>query len=250
MGICKAEKPMRPKECVRPALIINQAEPYASFHPVSQGLQHALRPHRTFHPSPFCRTGFSRLFSPTHAGHSPGVFFVRCAHCTSTFLHPLAPRALPRLFATTGALTPAQWALRTLTRGNEHPPCPEQVSLIHRTRPSMHSVTNHLARPVIASPLPDQRDRPPGLNPGLDFALRLQAHRYARPNRVRHPTDCMFASGCSPPHLAAAQLPLATRERASPGEGTPTPQIAPALRRTVPRQSREFTQRGINAGQV
>jgi len=77
-------------------------------------------------------------------------------------------------------------------------------------------------------------DRPPGLNPGLDFALGLQAHRYARPNRVRHPTDCMFTSGCSPPHLAAAQLPLATRERASPGEGTFTPLVAPALRRTVP----------------
>src|SRR5512139_193162 len=47
--------------------------------------------------------------------------------------------------------------------------------------------------------------------PGLDFALNPQARRYARPNRVRHPTDCMFASGCSPPRLAATQLPLATR---------------------------------------
>jgi len=164
-----------------------------------------------------------------------------CAHRPSIFLHPLAPRSLPRFFATTGALTPAQWALRTLSRGNEHPPCPGQVSLIHSARPSMHSVTIHLTRPAIASPLPAQRDRLPGLCPGLDFALGLQAHRYARPNRVRHPTDCIFASGCSPPHLAAAQLPLATRERASPEEGTSTPLIAPALRRTVPRQSRGFT---------
>jgi len=41
----------------------------------------------------------------------------------------------------------------------------------------------------------------------------------------------MFASGCSPPRVAATQLPLATRERASPGEGTFTPQFAPASRR-------------------
>ncbi|MDP2972977.1 MAG: hypothetical protein Q8P64_27780 [Deltaproteobacteria bacterium] len=31
------------------------------------------------------------------------------------------------------------------------------------TRPSMHSVTKHLTHPVIASPLPAQRDRLPGL---------------------------------------------------------------------------------------
>jgi hypothetical protein len=150
----------------------------------------------------------------------------------STFLHPFAPRALPRFFALTGALTPAQWALRTLTRGNEHPPYPRQVSLVHTARPSMHSVTTHLTRPAIASPLPAQRDRLPGLCPGLDFALNPQARRYARPNRVRHyPTDCMFVSGCSPPRVAATQLPLTTRKRASSGEGTFAPQIAPAPRR-------------------
>ena len=27
------------------------------------------------------------------------------------------------------------------------------------------------------------------------------------PNRVRQPTGCSFASGCSPPRLAATQLP-------------------------------------------
>jgi hypothetical protein len=256
MGICKAKKPMRLKECVRPALIIkssadslmmqgcrppdliNQAEPYASFHPVSEGLQHALRPHRMFHPSPFLRAGFSRLLSPTHAGHSLGACFTQCVHGTSTFLHPFAPRALPRFFATMGALPPVRAALRTLIRGNEHRPCPEQVSLVHTARPSMHSATKHLARPAIASPLPTQRDRLLGFHPGLDFTLGLQAHRYARPNRVRHyPADCMVASGCSPPRLAATQLPLTTRERASPEEGTCTPQIAPAPRRTVPRQS-------------
>jgi hypothetical protein len=134
----------------------------------------------------------------------------------STFLHSFAPRALPRFFAPTGALTPAQGALRTLIRGNEHPPYPRQVSLVHTTRPSLHSATKHLTRPAIASPLPAQRGRLLGLCSGLDFALNPEARRYARPNRVRHPTDCRFVSGCSPPRVAATQLPLITRERASP----------------------------------
>ena len=48
------------------------------------------------------------------------------------------------------------------------------------------------------------------VDPGLDFTLNPQARRYVRPNRVRYPTDCMFASGCFPPRLAATQLPSAT----------------------------------------
>jgi hypothetical protein len=66
MGIYKAEKPMRPKEM-------------PAFNPVSQGLRHALRPHRMFHPSPFPRTGISREgdLGPSdrtcsHAHSSPG----------------------------------------------------------------------------------------------------------------------------------------------------------------------------------
>jgi hypothetical protein len=47
------------------------------------------------------------------------------------------------------------------------------------------------------------------LKSGLDFALNPQARRYVRPNRVRHPTGCLFASGCSPPRLTATQLPSA-----------------------------------------
>ena len=156
-----------------------------------------------------------------------------CGLHSSTFLHPFTPRALPRFFTTMGALTPAQGALRTPTRGNELPTCPGQVSLVHMVRPSLHSVTNHPTRPIIASLLPTQRDRLPvhGLRPatpmpcrdlanlwqtscfrpcpGLDFATNEKAHRYARPNRVRFTTDCKFASACSPPHLKVAQLPLA-----------------------------------------
>ena len=37
-----------------------------------------------------------------------------------------------------------------------------------------------------------------------DFAMYEQARRSAPPNRVRHPTDRQFTSGCSPPRLATA----------------------------------------------
>ena len=150
---------------------------------------------------------------------------------SSTFLRSLRSRpvtALPRSYGRSDSCSPGSSA----TSGMNTVSTNQQVSPVHNARPSMHSVTKHLARPAIASPLPTQRDRLPGPCPGLGFTLNPQAHRYARPNRVRYPTDCMFASGCSPPRLTATQLPLATQERASPGEGTSTPLIAPASRRT------------------
>ena len=184
--------------------------------------------------------------------HSHWLRFCPMLPYLSTCLHPLAPRALPRFLATTGALTPARPALRTLIRGNEHRPCPEQVSLVHTARPSLHSVTKHLTRPAIASPLPTQRDRLLGPCPGLDFALNPKAHRYARPNRVRHdPTDCMFASGCSPPRLAATQLPLATGSGHLP-EGTFTPKARLLGGALIPacfeRESRQTGQSRHGAG--
>ena len=96
----------------------------------------------------------------------------------------------------------------------------------------MHSVTKHLARPAIASPLPTQRGRLPGLYPGLDFTLNPQARRYARPNRVRlsYGLHVRLRLLSTPPRGDA--VTFGYRERASPGEGTFTPQIAPAPRRT------------------
>jgi hypothetical protein len=128
---------------------------------------------------------------------------------SSTFLRSLRSRpitALPRYYGRSDSCSPGSSA----SSGMNTVSISQQVSLVHIARPSMHSVTKHLARPAIAFPLPTQRDRLPGLYPGLDFTLNPQARRYARPNRVRYPTDCMFASGCSPPRLAATQLPLAT----------------------------------------
>jgi len=48
-------------------------------------------------------------------------------------------------------------------------------------------------------------------DPGLEFTLNPKAPHGVRPNRVRNvATDYVFASGCSPPHLAVTQLPSAT----------------------------------------
>ena len=42
------------------------------------------------------------------------------------------------------------------------------------------------------------------------FATNEQARHRSTPNQVRHPTDCRFISGCSPPRLSATQLPSIT----------------------------------------
>ena len=57
-----------------------------------------------------------------------------------------------------------------------------------------------------------QRDRSVIVRPG--FTLDEQARRPTPPKRVRYPTGYPFASGCSPPRLAATQLRLVTGRRA------------------------------------
>src|ERR1700690_1206892 len=180
------------KRC-RAADLVKQAKPYVAFHPSCEGIQHALCPYGPFDPIRLYGTGLSRLFSRT--AHSRGYVFIPYAHSSSIFLHPFAPQALPCINATTGTLTPAWLALRTLLKGNEHKPCSGQVSLLHMTRFSMHSVTNHPARPVTAFTLSTQRDGlpestlmgSPGVS-GLEFTPNELARRIAWPKRVRHMT--------------------------------------------------------------
>ena len=52
--------------------------------------------------------------------------------------------------------------------------------------------------------------RPVGLFPDRGFTMDEQARHSIPPKRVRYPTGYPFASGCSPPRLAATQLPSAT----------------------------------------
>jgi hypothetical protein len=86
------------------------------------------------------------LFSP--AGHSRGGNLHPSQLLASTFLHPFAPRALPRFHATMGALTPARGALRALYKRNEHPPRPGHRSpwLTRHELPCIPSPTTSRAR--------------------------------------------------------------------------------------------------------
>jgi len=70
--------------------------------------------------------------------------------------------------------------------------------------PSCRSVSNHVSCLDIASP---PRQRAQRLS---SFALVSQTRRSSPPNRVRHPTDQHFASGCSPRRFGPTQLPSAT----------------------------------------
>src|SRR5258708_17572769 len=86
-----------------PPDFIDQSNPVASFHPRFQGRQHALCPDRWFHPCP-PGSDFSPLLSRFR--HCRGLLFLRSVFHASTFLPPLAPRALLRFLATTKALSP------------------------------------------------------------------------------------------------------------------------------------------------
>ena len=157
-----------------------------------QRRHHALRRRRGFRP----RTSASicNRFSPY--GHS------RCSlasalHHASTFLPPFprggfASRPSPRPKPHRGnmkALTPAA-----------HTPGRQVSPLTPPCRPGIPTSTTQSARwSLCQSP---QRQR---LLPG--FATDEQARHSITPNQVRPPTDCRFTSGCSPPRLAATQLP-------------------------------------------
>ena len=125
---------------------VDQAEPLTSFDAVFQRRQHALVPHRSFHPPPISSVGFCALCS--HLWHSRRLAFALLRHEThaSTFLSPF-PRCgfasrPSRGFHRSGTietLTPAQ-----LTHCAGLP--------AYCATPSCRSVSNHVGCLVIASP--------------------------------------------------------------------------------------------------
>ena len=155
-------------------------------------------------------TGTSSLPIETHA---------------STFLCPLAPRALPRFLATTGTLTPARRVLRA-SPGHERPPVTGQVSLVHSAQPSRHSATTHLARPAIAFLC-----CPPSVTGFPETPFRsvpgsgLHLESGGSPRRTAE--SCSLACGLpirlrllpTPSHDDA--VTFSYRDRASPGRGLP-----------------------------
>ncbi len=170
----------------------------------------------------------SQRLSPI-AGHSHGWRLLPITAAASAFLHPFAPWALPHISAHMGALTPVR-----LTRSQ---PLAGQVSLVHMTRTSMHSVTIHLTRPIIASALPAQRDRLPGIRSD-GFALSAAGsglHLESAGSSLRTAESCSSSYGL---HVRLGLLPTPPRgdavtfdyrERASPGGG-----LAPPCSRLLP----------------
>ena len=90
--------------------------------------------------------------------------------------------------------------------------------------PSEHSAPNHLTPPEVA--LSVTLFSAPGFNQGglggitvsiptlplsiSGFVISMLTRQRDRPNRVRHPADCSFASNCSPHRISATQLFSAT----------------------------------------
>src|SRR5277367_1101476 len=72
------------------------------------------------------------------------------------------------------------------------------------------------------------------------FAMNEQARRTMPPKRVRYPAGCSFASSCSPPRIAATQLPSATCATTSHRTDFHPPDKATSQTHS-PRQSRGIT---------
>jgi len=112
---------------------------------------------------------------------------------------PCLPSLGPVLLAAPLAALGGSGTMKALTPAGRTP-ARQASPLTPPCRPDIPTPTTRAARwPLSPSP---QRHR---LLPG--FAPDEQARRSFTPNQVRHPTDCRFTSGCSPPRLAATQLP-------------------------------------------
>jgi hypothetical protein len=189
------------RRCVH---LVHQTVPPSSFDAVVQRRHHALRPHRRFNPRPVA--GFCTPSSPK--GHC------RCCRLRPPSLH--ASTFLP-------AFPRPGFALRA-SRGPRHP-CAGRCGTMRALTPAALARARQVSplAPLCLPDIPPPTTRcaatslsqspqrvPSAPIPVPGFALDEQARRHIMPNRVRHPAGCPFASGCSPPRLAATQLPSAT----------------------------------------
>ncbi len=149
-------------------------------------------------------SGFCAPSSP--CGHSSALSLPCSVPRTSTFL-PTFPPCGFAIRASCGLPPQRYYAGSDSCRALASP----TGLSAYPARPSGHPVPNHVVRPNAALPVTSARPV------GRGFAINEQARRNTPPNRVRHPTGCPFASGCSPPRLAATQLPSATYDVTSYG---------------------------------
>ena len=197
--------------------LIHQAEPTPSFDARFERRQHPLRPHHRFSPGP-PRADLSNLCS--RCRHWRWVRILWSVRHDSTSLGPFAPRplqALPRSYGPSDSCTggsSSRERMNTLL-------IPMQVSLFHVHSLADRSVASHRGRPCrrfCTLPL-----TAPGARVRVRLRLCPADSPTYRPKRVRHPTDQSSTSGCSPPRLTAAQLPLVSGRRAHAWRGLAPP---------------------------
>ena len=126
--------------------------------------QHAFGPDRVFYPRPSFVdvSGLLRLVCPSHSRQS-NCLVISHGLYASTFLHPLAPRALPRFSATTDALTPTRRLLGPC--GQEHRSAPGGSPCLPRPhfQPFCPQPPRHLSHGICAgSRFVSARVRTPG----------------------------------------------------------------------------------------
>ena len=222
--------------------LVDQAKPFAAFDAVIQRRQHALVPHRGFHPRPITAARVCTLYS--HLWHC------RCfAHAlprfglhASTFLPPVPRRGFALRASRAGGVSvrrgmlpssrirvssPLAMTLLSTSRYHEgSDSCPRslraQVSPLNAPYlPAVPSPTTWCAWSSLYPP--PQRDR---LLP--DFAMNEQARRSTPPKQVRYPTDRQFASGCSPPRLTTDAVTFSYGDVAHSGTDFHRADIAPS----------------------
>ena len=118
-----------------------------------------------------------------------------------------------------GTLTHLIWALpSTQYEGSDScPPRPRQAGLsAYSALPSGHPTPNHVMRS--RGRFRSYLSAPGRTEQGPGFAMIQLAHQRTPPKRVRHPAGWPFAFSCSPPRLAATQLPSASYDVTSHGQ--------------------------------
>jgi hypothetical protein len=165
---------------------------------VTQRHQHAFLSLRGFNSRPVWPMSLCVLFSP--CGHYRRLLLalLRYDSLPSTFLPPVPRRCFA--FSASRGSSPLRYHEGSdscaVHLRHRSPHLPRHTFLSFRLQP--RGLPGHRLPPR-------QRDRRVS-----DFAMNEQARRSSPPNRVRRPTDRQFASGCSPPRLAATQLPSAS----------------------------------------
>jgi|GEM_PF-95839 len=128
--------------------LIDQAKPFPSFDAVIQRRQHALTPHRGFHPRPVATMDICALCSPCGHCRRLACALPRCVAHASTFLPPV-PRRSFALCASRGFPFPRCGTMKALT------PAPLTYGAglpAYLATPSCRSASNHVSCLVIASP--------------------------------------------------------------------------------------------------